>query len=625
MTLSEIYIELNNGNIEVVVEEIKRLNKLYRTGDSEISDPEFDRLIETLKMVDPENEIFKSGVLETAEDINPERKDTLKFPMFSLDKYPTLEDIKKWLTNNHLPLSTILICTAKYDGISILKNELTQLAWSRGDGITGETMHEHYKKLNDKCSSIDLYTIGELLFPKAAFKSQIFYRDNGEPFKNARNMMGGLKNSDTPSDYLQLAKHVRYGFADEDYSLNKSEQLDFISKYLKVVPYRTFRADELNFDELNKLYAEWSIEFDIDGLVLDIDDKDIRRKLGRGTNNNVAYAKAYKNPDWAEKAKTTINEIIYEISKQGYLKPVALLTPVDLEGVTVSRVTLNNAKFVKDNDLGVGSEVIIIRSGMVIPKIIEVVKATGFKMPVLKDYQIFWNDNEVELCVNGTEEQQIKKNISFFEILSTDNVSEGIINQLYASGYKTIKDILNMTISDFEKLDKFGKRKAEIVYNSINKSTSNVNLAKLMHASGFFNNLGSKKIDLLMDFTEKPTVDEIIKVDGFSDISANAYLDGYDNFYEWLQTVPQITIESTKKEAPISDSLKDKSFCFTGIRRKDLEEVIISKSGKIASGVSKNLTYLVCKDRYAGTSKLVKAEELGVILLSVDDLEKMLK
>lgn len=625
MTLSEIYIELNNGNLEVVVEEIKRLNKLYRTGDSEISDPEFDRLIETFKMVDPENEIFKSGVLETADDINPERKDTLKFPMFSLDKYPTLEDIKKWLTNNHLPLSTILICTAKYDGISILKNELTQLAWSRGDGVTGETMHEHYKKLNDKCSPIDLYTIGELLFPKAAFKNQIFYRDNGEPFKNARNMMGGLKNSDTPSDYLQLAKHVRYGFADEDYSLNKSEQLDFISKYLKVVPYRTFRADELNFDELNKLYAEWSIEFDIDGLVLDIDDKDVRRKLGRGTNNNVAYAKAYKNPDWAEKAKTTINEIIYEISKQGYLKPVALLTPVDLEGVTVSRVTLNNAKFVKDNDLGVGSEVVIIRSGMVIPKIIEVVKATGFKMPVLKDYQIFWNDNEVELCVNGTEEQQIKKNISFFEILSTDNVSEGIINQLYAAGYKTIKDILNLTISDFEKLDKFGKRKAEIVYNSIKKSTTNVNLAKLMHASGFFNNLGSKKIDLLMDFTEKPTVDEIIKVDGFSDISANAYLDGYDNFYEWLQTVPQITIESTKKEAPTSDSLKDKSFCFTGIRRKDLEEVIISKSGKIASGVSKNLTYLVCKDRYAGTSKLVKAEELGVILLSVDDLEKMLK
>lgn len=624
MTLSEIYIELNDGNMEVVVEEVKRLNNLYRTGDSEISDPEFDRLIDTIKMVDPENEIFKSGVLETVDDINPERKDTLKFPMFSLDKYPTLEDIKKWLTNNHLPLSTILICTAKYDGISILKNELTNLAWSRGDGTIGETMHEHYKKLNDKCSPIDLYTIGELLFPKAAFKSQVFYRDNGEPFKNARNMMGGLKNSDTPSDYLKLSKHVRYGFADEDYSLNKSEQLDFISKYLKTVPYKTFRADELNIDELNALYAEWSIEFDIDGLVLDIDDKDIRRKLGRGTNNNVAYAKAFKNPDWAEKAKTTINEIVYEISKQGYLKPVGLLTPVDLEGVTVSRVTLNNAKFVKDNDLGVGSEVVIIRSGMVIPKIVEVIKATGFKMPVMKDYEIFWNDNEVELCVAGTEEQQIKKNISFFEILSTDNVSEGVINQLYESGYKTIKDILNLTVSDLEKLDRFGKRKAEIVYNSIKKSTSNVNLAKLMHASGFFNNLGSKKIDLLMDFTEKPTIDEIIKVDGFSDISANSYLDGYDVFYEWLQTVPQITIESTKKEAPTSDFLKDKSFCFTGVRRKDLEEIIISKSGKIASGVSKNLTYLVCKDRYAGSLKLVKAEELGVILLSIEELEKIL-
>lgn len=624
MKLSEIYVELNNGNLDIVTEEVKRLNKLYRDGDTEITDPEYDALISAIKSVDPENEIFMSGVIESIDEVNPERKEKLKYPMFSLDKETSLEDIKKWLINKGLPLTTDLVITAKYDGISILKNERTGDAWSRGDGVFGETMHEHYKKLNDKGLKQNKFTIGEMIIPKPVFASNTFYRDNGEPFKNARNMIAGLKNSDTISEDLKYAKHIRYGFADDDFEQDKSEQLNSISVFFNYVPFEIRSANELNIDELNEIFTEWGKEFDIDGLVLDINDKKIRKKLGRERNNNPAYARAFKNPDWAEKAKTTILKIEWNISKQGYLKPVAILNPIDLEGVTVSRVTLNNAKFVKDNNLGVGSEVVIIRSGMVIPKIIEVVKATGFTMPELEN-EVFWNDNEVELCVNDTDEQKVKKIISFFEILGTENVSEGIVKQLFDAGYKTIKDILELKVEDFEKLDKFGKRKASIVFNAIKKATTNVNLAKLMHASGFFNGLGSKKIELLMHFENKPSFNDIVKVDGFSDISANAYLNGYDDFYEWLQTVPQITIETAKKESPTSDSLKDKSFCFTGIRRKDLEEIIVSKSGKIASGVSKNLTYLVCKDKNSGSSKLVKAEELGVILLTVEDLENLLK
>lgn len=624
MKLSEIYVELNNGNLDIVTEEVKRLNKLYRDGKPEIKDPEYDALISAIKSVDPENEIFMSGVIESIDEVNPERKEKLKYPMFSLEKESSLEDIKKWLINKGLPLTTDLVITAKYDGISILKNERTGDAWSRGDGVFGETMHEHYKKLNDKGLKQNKFTIGEMIIPKPVFASNTFYRDNGEPFKNARNMIAGLKNSDTISEDLKYAKHIRYGFADDNFEQNKSEQLLEISAFFNYVPFEIRSANELNIDELNEIFAEWGKEFDIDGLVLDINDKNTRKKLGRERNNNPAYARAFKNPDWAEKAITTILKIEWNISKQGYLKPVAILKPIDLEGVTVSRVTLNNAKFVKDNNLGVGSEVVIIRSGMVIPKIIEVVNATGFTMPKLEN-EVFWNDNEVELCVNDTDEQKVKKIISFFEILGTENVSEGIVKQLFDAGFKTVKDILELKPEDFEKLDKFGKRKASIVFNAIKKATTNVNLAKLMHASGFFNGLGSKKIELLMHFENKPSFNDIVKVDGFSDISANAYLNGYDNFYEWLQTVSQITIETSKKETPTSDSLKDKSFCFTGIRRKDLEEIIVSKSGKIASGVSKNLTYLVCKDKNAGSSKLVKAEELGVILLTVEDLENLLK
>jgi DNA ligase (NAD+) len=624
MTLSEIYKALNNKDFNTVATEIKRLNNLYRKGDSEISDPDYDKLLKAFQHLDPENEIFKSGLIETADEINPERKEKLKYPMFSLDKEISIEDIHKWLKNKNLPLSTILICTAKYDGISVLKNEKTALAWSRGDGVYGESVHDHYKQLNEKNSYIEFYSIGEMLVPKPIFASRTFYRDNGEPFKNARNMIAGMKNSDKISEDLKFAHHVRYGLADDDFTKNKSEQIDFISKELRPIPYKVFRADELDIDILNDLFVEWGKDYDIDGLVFDIDDKNIRKKLGRGSNNNVAYAKAFKNPEWSVKVKTTILDIEYEISKQGYLKPVAILEPVDLDGVTVSRATLNNARFVKNNNLGIGSEVIIIRSGMVIPKVIEVIKATGFVMPTFGNSKVFWNENEVELMVEGTEEQEIKKLISFFEILGAENVSEGIINQLYNSGYKTIKQILDLTTDDLEKLDRFGERKSSIVYESIHKSVTNVKLSKLMHATNIFKNLGSKKLELLMHFDGKPSHEDIIKIDGFSDISAKSYLDGYDEFYNWFNDMTKITIEVEKEKVMENNDLEGTIWVFTGIRMKNAEINLESRGAKIGSSVSKNTTHLVCKDPNSGSAKLETAKKLGVKIISVEELEDFL-
>ena len=623
MTVSEIYIALNNGDFKTVTVEVKKLDKAYRDGRPEISDPEYDRLIDTIKIVNPENEIFTTGQIQT---VDSDRKELLQFPMYSLDKEKSIELLHKWLTLNGLPLTTILICTAKYDGISILKDEELRLAWTKGDGVYGETLHTHYSKLCDKGTKIKIFTIGEMIIPKQIFANHTFYRDNGEPFKNARNMIAGLKNNDTPSNDLIYAKHIRYGFATEDFTKNKSEQLDFIAKNFLPVPYKTFRACDLKTDELDDLYIEWGKEYDIDGLVFDIEDKDIRKSLGRETNNNPAYARAYKNPEWSEKSKTTILDVEYTISKQGYLKPVGILDPIDVEGVTVSRVTLNNAKFVKDNDLGIGSEVIIIRSGMVIPKVIEVVKATGFKMPDIEG--AFWNENGVELCVSNTDEQKIKKIISFFEILNTDNVSEGVVNQLYNAGYKTVKAILDLSKNDFEKLDRFGKRKAEIVYNSIKKAITNVELSKLMHASNLFVGLGSKKLELLMHFTEKPSFDEIIKIEGFSDISTKAYLDNYDNFYNFIKDLPVI-IKSKEESKNNNSNMKNNdltgmSVLFTGVRRQDLVDEIVSRGGKNLSAMSKNVTHLVCKDKNSTSSKMVEAKKNGITIMNVEEMEKFL-
>jgi DNA ligase (NAD+) len=135
--------------------------------------------------------------------------------------------------------------------------------------------------------------------------------------------------------------------------------------------------------------------------------------------------------------------------------------------------------------------------------------------------------------------------------------------------------------------------------------------------------LGSKKLALLEVFSEKPTLQQVMDIEGFAEKSAQAYLDGYDKFFDFIKDLP-ITITEKKQTKKLSNELEGKTFCFTGVRCKELEPIIESKGGKIASGVSKNLTYLVAKDPGSGSSKLVKAQELGVILLSVQDLEGML-
>ena len=274
--------------------------------------------------------------------------------------------------------------------------------------------------------------------------------------------------------------------------------------------------------------------------------------------------------------------------------------------------------------LGIGAKVVVKRSGMVIPLIVEVLETVEFVMPVVEGTDIDWNENGIELVtLTETDDQKIRQNIAFFEILEADNVSEGIITQLWDAGYKTIEDILNVTTTQLEKIDRFGKRKAQIVYNSIQKSVTDVQLSKLQHATGLFRGLGSKKLLLLEHFTTKPTVNQVMEIEGFAEISAKVFVDNYDNFFTFVGNLP-ITIAKKVEAVKVGTDLEDKSFVFTGLRRKDLEEVIESRGGKISGSVSKTTTYLVMKAKGSGSSKETKAVSLGVVILTVEELENLL-
>jgi NAD-dependent DNA ligase len=609
--------------IDRIVAKLEEANEAYRTGNAIISDKDYDEMVDLLFSYDPENEFFSKVGIEILDET---RKSKLPIDMASMNKIKTIEDIHTWLRLKGINPNTEIVCTPKYDGLSLCHDEINTNTWTRGDGEFGQKSDEHYKLIQNHLSlksDVFTYTYGEVIMPK-----QVFLDKYSLEFANPRNLVAGLLNSKEVTEPLKDLQFIKYGaIPNEGFNFKtKSDILDMLNSGQEVkVNYHLFIAKDITEDLLVELFKRWSTDYEIDGIILEVNDLNLQDSLGRETSsNNPCYARAFKHDSFEQKAEATVLGISWNISKHGLLKPVLHITPIKLDGVTVSNVTGNNAKFVKDMGLGIGAKVVVKRSGMVIPLIVEVLETVDFVMPVVEGTDIDWNENGIELItLTETDDQKIRQNIAFFEILEADNVSEGIITQLWDAGYKTIEDILNVTTSQLESIDRFGKRKAQIVYNSIQKSVTDVQLSKLQHATGLFRGLGSKKLALLEHFTTKPTINQVMEIEGFAEISAKVFVDNYDNFFTFVGNLP-ITIAEKVEAVKVGTDLDGKSFVFTGVRRKDLEEVIESRGGKIAGSVSKTTTYLVMKAKGSGSSKETKAVSLGVVILTVEELENLL-
>jgi len=598
-------------------------NEAYRNGNAIMSDSDYDKLIDQLKELNSDDELLS---LVGIQIVDESRKTRLPIEMASMNKIKTMEDINDWSRLKSISKSTLVVITPKYDGLSLCVDETTNSAFTRGDGQFGQKSNEHYKLMSNKLKSSDKvqYTYGEVMMSKKTFNDKY-----AKDFANPRNLVAGLLNSKEANDSLKDCEYIKYGaVTNRNDFQSKTQILDYLNNNQNInVPYHVCRISELTEDLLINLFNQYSVDYEIDGLIIEVNDLGTQLTLGRETStNNPVWARAFKHESFEQKAETDVIGMSWNISKQGLLKPIIHITPVKLDGVTVSNVTGNNAKFVKDMGIGVGAKVVVKRSGMVIPLIVEVTKKVEFQIPVSLDgVEIIWNENGIELMTaTETDEQRLKKNIAFFEILEADNVSEGVITQLWEAGYKTIKDILSLTKEDLEKIDRFGKRKAKIVYDSIQKSITNVSLSKVQHATGIFKGLGSKKLALLEHFNSKPSVDDVMSIEGFAEISAKTYVESYDEFFEFIKDLP-ITIQEKVELEPVGSDLESMTVVFTGVRRKDLEEVIESRGGKIAGSVSKNTTHLVMKSVGSGSSKEKKAIELGITIMTVEQLEDLLK
>lgn len=617
-------------DIEALKAKIIEANDAYRTGKAIMSDSAYDELLEELnELTEGSDELLDQIGFEVSSDDS--RKENLPIPMYSMNKIKTVEELQKWAKLKEIPEETLMVVTPKFDGLSLCAEENLGDAWTRGNGIQGQRSNSHYAKIisNKKAISEKLngFTFGEVIMKKSTFE-----RVWAEKFRNSRNMGAGALNRKEAEDMLKDFEFMRFGLAQkEEETLDKLQQIEILNRAANQIPldFKTIKLNEIDEAFLQKTFAEFGNDFEIDGLIVEINDKDLRMELGRERSGNPVYARAWKG--FSETQKTsTIRNIRYQVSKHGLLKPVAEIDPIELDGVTVSNVTLINGKYIKESELGIGAKVGVIRSGQVIPKIVEIIETVEVDLPKncpSCNNEIKWNENGVEIfCDNhqACKAQILQKNIAFFEILEVENFASGIIEQLYDNGYDSIAKILKMSQGDFEALDSFKEKKATKIHQAIQEKIKEIPLHKLQHATSIFEGLGSKKLLLLNQFddsSKKPSLEEIVAIDGFSEKSAQIYLNSFDAFWDFVKDLP-ITIAKPEIKELNSEKLIEYAVCFSGVRNKELQKIIEDNGGKIASGVSKKTSHLVMKEIGSGSSKEQKAEKLEIPIFTLEDFEK---
>ena len=606
------------------IEELKTLitkyDNAYRKGEAIVPDSVYDAFVEELiELIGEDDSFFTSSIkdeLEDDSDVSSERREEVPIPMYSMNKAKKIQKILDWMRLKNIPTCSRLVISPKYDGISMAKEEKLKKSWTRGSNkLGGLRSDEHLKYMNDVTFTDCDYTFGECILTRDNFQK---IKDSFEG-DSARNAVSGLFRRDYVSEELQHVDFIRYGVVGKKF-VWKHEMFDYLNQTQKVkVPYKLNSVVDLTTEYLGSVYDEFSKDYEIDGLIIEVDDVISWEELGRERNGNPKYAIAYKG-DFEEVGETTVIDIENNISKDGNIIPVAILNTIKLDNANVSRVTLNNYSFLREMGIGIGSTVKVKRSGMVIPLIVEVVDKKEFVLP---PYECYWNGVHLK-TTHETDEQKKKKLLAFFKILGVENVSEKTFDLLFDSGYTTLNDILSMSKNDFSKLERFGERKAEKTYDEIHDKMKNVSLSKLQHATGLFKQLGSKKLVLLESFETKPTINEVMKLEGFKETLAQNYINAYDEFFEFVKDLP-ITWERTKKVEATSNELEGKSFVFTGYRDKNAELEIVKRGGNIGSGVSKKTTYLVMAEKGTGSSKEQKAIDLGVTILDKNDLSDLLK
>lgn len=671
-------MDLEQAKIEVkeLREKLEYYAKLYYDMDNPaITDYEYDMMMNRLKalekqfpeLVTRESLTQKVGghVKEGFKQVTHEVPLQSLQDIFSFEELRDFDDrVRKVANENNEELKYVV--ETKIDGLSTAlkyENGILVQGATRGNGLIGEDVTDNLKTVKsipkELKEKINITVRGEVFIGTKEFEKMNEEREilDQPLFANARNAAAGsLRQLDSkvtatrPLDIFvfNVQKYDEETFDSENshfVELNKLENLGF-----NVVPVRKLcnTIDEA-IEAIKKIGEDREkLSFGIDGAVIKVDNLHLREILGT-TYKVPKWAIAYKYPP--ERKETKLLDIVCQVGRTGAITPTAILEPVKVAGSTISKTTLHNEDFIKEKGLKIGDTVVIQKQGDVIPEVVDVLKdkRTGkekdFSMPTtcpVCGAPVVREEGEaVSRCIGVECSAKLLRNIAHFvskEGMDIDGLGIKIIEQLVDKGLiKNIADIYTLTIDEVASLKKNGKKFAQNLIDAINASKNN-DLYKLITALGI-RHIGAKSAKGLtkkyksIDEISNASLEELSNINDVGEITAKSVYE----FFRQNQTIDLINklkeagvnTEAIKSEADekYDNRFEGKTFVLTGsldkYTRDQASEIIEKFGGKVSGSVSKKTSYVLAGEE-AG-SKLTKAQDLGVQIISEQDFEEMIK
>lgn len=648
--------------------------RYYVDDDPEISDFEYDRMYAELlrleqehpELDDPSSPTHRVG----GTPLDKFEKVTHTVPMNSLSDVFSFDELREFLTHVSQTLTDSgNIGTPRYsvepkiDGLSVAlqyDNGIFVRGATRGDGVTGEDVTQNIKTIFSVPLTLreplTLTVRGEVYMPRSVFERLNATREaSGQSlFANPRNAAAGSLRQLDPKITAQRALDIFiFNFQEGDLyleghapvshteTLNRLHTLGFHTLEQRIT---ADTPEEIihHIEELGKMRD--TLPYDIDGVVIKIDDLDTRRLLGEGTNT-PKWAVAYKFPP--EQKQTKLLDISVAVGRTGVLTPTAQLAPVRLAGTTVSKATLHNIDFIRERDIRIGDTVTVQKAGDIIPEVVRShpEKRNGseqpFHMPercpscgepVTRDE----DEGAAVRCTNSACPAQLARSLEHFvskDAMNIDGLGPQIIDMLLRGGLiHDAADLYHLRAEQLESLDRMGKKSAQNLIRSIEASKS-AGLERLIYALGI-RNIGAVAATALakrfgsLDACATASIEQLCAIDDFGQVTADCVV----NFFSHPQN---IALCNRLKDAGVltnttasssSDELSGLTFVLTGtlptLSRDQAKEWIEKHGGKVSSSVSKKTNYVVAGE--AAGSKLTKAQSLGVTVIDENGLLAML-
>ena len=662
-------LEQAKDRINELKPKIEYYTRKYYEDEQVISDFEFDMLMKELKqleadypeLITPDSPTQKVGTSPIKKGF---KKVTHRVPLQSLQDVFSFEEVREFDTRMqklaseyNLPLDYVV--ETKIDGLSTAleyKDGIFIRGATRGNGTVGEDVTENLKTVrtipHKLKEPINITVRGEIFIGKKEFDelNESRLADEEERFANARNAAAG--------SLRQLDSKITAGRPLDIYIFNiqEIENKEIMTHYegLKYLQELGFNVNPVrilckNIDEvlepIKKIGEDReNLSFVIDGAVVKVNNLELREKIGT-TFKTPKWAVAYKYPP--EKKETKVIDIICQVGRTGAITPMAILDTVNVAGSNISKTTLHNEDFIKEKDIRIGDNVVIQKAGDVIPEIVEVVKSkrTGeekiFKMPrtcpVCGAQAVREEGEAVVRCIGIECPAKLYRSIIHFaskEAMDIKGLGDAIIEELIERKLiSNISDLYNLTLEDIATLKKNGKKFAQNLINSIEES-KNRELHRVITSLGI-RHVGVKLAKSLakeyksMDNLIEASLEELESKQDVGEITAESIY----NFFKQEQSIDLINklkqagVNMTlKQELGTDNRFEGKVFVLTGslekYSRDEASQVIEKLGGKTSSSVSKKTDYVLAGED-AG-SKLKKAQELGVKIISEIEFDKMI-